>query len=177
VCGGWAIDLFLDRVTRDHEDVEIGIFRHHQDALRTHFAGWGQFKSISSWLAWEEGETLELPIHQVLFRPPGSGPPPEPWEPVPEERQFFLNDVADGLWICRRDPAVTRPVDELVLRSASGIPIVAPEIQLLYKAKHHVDKDEHDFRQTRDRLTERQRAWLEQALEIVHPGDPWLEEL
>ena len=27
VSGGWAIDLFLGRVTRDHSDIEIGIYR------------------------------------------------------------------------------------------------------------------------------------------------------
>ena len=164
-------------MTRDHEDVEIGVFRDHQQALRAHFAGWGPYKSISGWIPWEEDELLELPIHQVLFRPPRSGPPSDPWEPSPEERQFFLNEVEDGVWICRRDARVTCPVGELTLRSAGGIPIVAPEIQLLYKAKHKEDKDEHDFRETLPRLTPSRRSWLRRALEIVHPGDEWLEAL
>jgi hypothetical protein len=63
------------------------------------------------------------------------------------------------------------------VRSASGIPIVAPEIQLLYKAKHHLDKDEHDFRLTVARLSGEQCSWLRDALTIVHPDDPWLEQL
>lgn len=164
-------------MTREHEDLEIGVFRHDQHALRGRFAEWGQFKSISGWVPWEEGELLELPIHQVLFRPPGSGPPPDPWEPAPEERQFFLNEVEDGVWICRRDRAVTCRVGNLTLRSTSGIPIVAPEIQLLYKAKHKGEKDEHDFRETEPLLDSTRREWLKRALEIVHPGDPWLDAL
>ena len=71
----------------------------------------------------------------------------------------------------------SRPIGEIELRSASGIPIVAPEIQLLYKAKHHLDKDERDFRATVGRLSDERRSWLREALEIVHPGDPWLAEL
>jgi hypothetical protein len=116
-------------------------------------------------------------VHQVLARPPGSGPPPEPWEPEQDELEFFLNDVADGVWVCRRDPSVRRPVAEVQFTSASGIPTVAPEIQLLYKARHHKDKDEHDFRGAVGRMSADQRAWLQGALEVVHPGDPWLNEL
>jgi hypothetical protein len=34
VAGGWALDLFLDRVTRKHEDIEIAVFREDQFILR-----------------------------------------------------------------------------------------------------------------------------------------------
>jgi Aminoglycoside-2''-adenylyltransferase len=177
VCGGWAIDLFLDQVTREHDDLEIGILRADQDKLRDHFEGWGLYKSFEEWLPWPAGESLELPIHQVLARPPASGPPSDPWEPSPEERQFFLNEVENGVWICRRDPRVTLPFSDVFMVSAAGIPIVAPEVQLLYKAKHHLDKDQRDFERVVASLSGRQRSWLREALEIVHPGDPWLEAL
>jgi hypothetical protein len=178
VCGGWAIDLFVGEVTREHEDVEIGVVRDDQEAVRSLFAGWGLYKAVSGhWVPWEEGERLELPIHQVLARPPGSDPPGEQWEPRSWELEFFLNEVHDGVWRSRRDPRVMRPLEDVFLRSASGIPIVAPEVQLLYKAKHRRDKDEHDFRTARPLLSARQRAWLKEALEIAHPEDPWLAEL
>jgi hypothetical protein len=153
--------------------------RHDQAALWSHLREWEVFKCARPgfWDPWEEGEQLELPVHQVLARPRGSGPPPETWEPQPEEIQFFLNEVEDGVWLCRRDTRVTRPVDELTVGSASGIPIIAPETQLLYKAKHHLDKDEHDFGVTVARLSWDQRGWLRESLAIVHPGDPWLEQL
>ena len=178
VCGGWAIDLFLDDVTREHEDVEIGVFRRDQQALRAHYAGWGHFKveRAGHWDEWR-GERLELPIHQLLFRPPGAGPPPNPWEPERQERQFLLDDAEGGVWISRRDRRLRRPLAEVTVRSKSGVPIVAPEIQLLYKAKHTGDKDEHDFRLTLPRLDAAQRAWLSDALRLVHPGHRWLGAL
>jgi hypothetical protein len=126
---------------------------------------------------WEPGELLELPIHQILFRPPGAGPPPDPWEPVYQERQFFLNDVEGGIWICRRDRRITRHVREVAFRSASGIPTVAPEIQLLYKARHMGEKDEHDFRLVSSALRGGPRAWLRDALELIHPGHAWIGAL
>jgi hypothetical protein len=166
-------------VTRPHEDVEIGIFRDDQAALRSCLAGWELLKcERPGWLdPWAEDERLELPVHQVFARPPGSEPLQQPWEPGGDELQFFLNDVEEGVWVCRRDPAVRRPVAEVCTRSASGLPIVPPEIQLLYKAKHHLEKDEHDFRTALPRLSGEQREWLRASLEIVHPGDSWLERL
>jgi len=164
-------------VTREHEDLEVGVFRRDQNELQEHFSGSEQFKSLNGWLPWKQGEFLALPIHQVLFRPPGSGPPADPWEPEPQERQFFLDDVEDGVWICRRDARIKRPVEELTFRSPSGIPAVVPEIQLLYKAKHSGEKDEHDFREALPRLTDEQRSWLKRALELVHPGHGWIQSL
>jgi len=166
-------------VTRPHEDIEVGIYRADQRRLHTCLAGWELLKSErQGWLdPWEEEEWLELPVHQVFARPPGSPPLEQPWEPGEDELQFFLNDVVGDTWFCRRDAAITRPRSEIELLSESGIPIAAPEIQLLYKAKHHLDKDERDFGAAVRRLSGEQREWLRQALEIVHPGDPWLARL
>lgn len=45
VAGGWAIDLFLDRVTREHSDIEIAVLREDQLALQRHLVGW-QFTKV-----------------------------------------------------------------------------------------------------------------------------------
>jgi hypothetical protein len=166
-------------VTRPHEDLEIGIFRGDQAALRSCFAGWELLKcERPGWLdPWDEEDWLELPVHQVFARPPGSEPLQQPWEPGGDELQFFLNDVEEGVWVCRRDPSVRRPAAEVFTRSASGLPMVTAEIQLLYKAKHHLEKDEHDFQAALPRLSPEQREWLRGSLEVVHPGDPWLAPL
>jgi hypothetical protein len=178
VSGGWAIDLYLGEVTREHEDLEISIFRHHQAALHSHFAGRGLFKAEShAWLPWDEGESLELPIHQILVRPPSDPAVPDPWHPAADELQFFLNEVEGGIWLCRRDQRVTRHVREVAIRTDSGIPICAPEIQLLYKAAHPIEKNEHDFELVAPRLIGKPRVWLHEALEVVHPGHRWLEQL
>jgi hypothetical protein len=183
VSGGWAIDLFVGQVTRRHEDREIGIFRRDQRVLQAHLAGRALFKAVSGpdggeYVPWEDGEWLALPIHQILVRPAGSDPPREAWDPMPDEFEFFLNEAEDGLWRCRRDlERITRLAEEIWMRSCLGMPILVPEIQLLFKAKGHRPKDEHDFQQALGLLTAAQRAWLREALAIVHPSDPWLEAL
>ena len=70
-----------------------------------------------------------------------------------------------------------RPLAALVVASPVGLPVLAPEVQLLYKAKYHRPKDEHDFRRALPLFSAAQRAWLAQALREYHPADPWLAAL
>ena len=66
VSGGWAVDLFVGRLTREHHDVEIGAFHSDQDALRRHLARWN-FSRIRSgaWRPWAVGERIDLPEFQL----------------------------------------------------------------------------------------------------------------
>ncbi len=66
VAGGWAIDLYLEKVTRPHEDIEIAIFRRDQIALQNYLDGWVLKKAVNSMLpVWNQDECLELPIHEI----------------------------------------------------------------------------------------------------------------
>ena len=56
-----------------------------------------------------------------------------------------FEDIRDGVLHYRRDPSITLPLDEAIMRTADGIPYVAPHLQLLYKAKHARRRDEEDF--------------------------------
>jgi len=173
VSGGWAIDLFAERVTREHQDLEVGIFRRDQEALRAYLAGWDLCVAVEGpqggeWVPWPEGDRIELPIFQVRAQRP---------DHVLAEFELFMNDLSGDEWVCRRNPVITRPLDEISRRSSRGIPFLVPEIQLLYKAKRHREKDEHDFRTAVGLFTPAQREWLRQGLEIIHPGDPWLSDL
>jgi len=173
VAGGWAIDLFVGRVTREHEDLEIGIARRDQAHIHPQFSGWEVCKIVprpaeGEVVSWEEGEWLDLPIHQVLIRRKGGRP---------EEFQLFLNEIYEGLWHFRRNQAITYPAEEIKVITERGIPIIAPEIQLLYKARLHRPKDEEDFRTVVGLLDPTRHAWLRDAMEVQYPGDPWLAQL
>lgn len=74
VCGGWAIDLFLDRITRPHKDVDFVVLRRDQLVLQKHLhtKGWKLEKAIRGQLIpWEEDEWLDLPVHILWCRNPG----------------------------------------------------------------------------------------------------------
>jgi hypothetical protein len=73
---------------------------------------------------------------------------------------------------------VTRTIDELGLRSPEGIPFLAPEIQLFYKAKAPRSKDWLDFTTALPRLTHVQMRWLRDAILLAYGEDNcWLTEL
>jgi hypothetical protein len=38
--GGWALDLFLDRETRRHDDLDVALLRRDQGAPHDHLRGW-----------------------------------------------------------------------------------------------------------------------------------------
>jgi hypothetical protein len=173
VSGGWAIDLFAGQVTREHADLEVGLFRCDQERLRAHLAGCELCKAVTGpeggeWVPWGADEWLELPLFQIRAQQAGR---------EPREFEFFLNDASGEDWLCRRNAAITRPVAEISGLSITGIPFIVPEIQLLYKAKWHREKDEHDFQTALSRMSPTQRAWLKAGLEIIHPADPWLAAL
>lgn len=173
ISGGWAIDLFRGEVSREHEDLEIGIFRQDQAAIQSFLRSWNLFKAVEGpdggmWVPWPEGEWLELPIFQVLARREDTLPP---------EFEFFLNEIDHAEWRFRRNPDFRRPAADVIVTSKTGIPIIAPEIQLLYKAKGLRPKDERDFHTLRDMLEPAQRIWLRSALETNHPGHAWISAL
>ena len=169
VSGGWAIDLFLGRVTREHADIEIGIFRRDQKAIRDYLGGWTFEKADNGkWVAWAEEEELCLPIHQLKVRRAG--------EPR-GEFEFFLNERSDRHWRSRRHAGLERPLEEVWTNSFLGIPILAPEIQLLFKAKETRGKDQADFENAVQRLSSEQRRWLANGLRQNHPEHVWLKDL
>jgi aminoglycoside-2''-adenylyltransferase len=99
------------------------------------------------------------------------------------ERQLRLRafdvlfDEADGDdWVFRRNPRVRRPLREIGL-VRDGLPILAPELVLLYKAKQPGAKDEADRALLTPRLDPAGRTWLAGALRMAYPDHPWLEDL
>lgn len=170
--GGWAIDLWLGRVTRPHEDVEIAILRKDQEEIRRHLAGWSLEKVSDTpgghrTLAWREEERLELPVHEIHARQSVGDP---------RELDILLNESSRDLWMFRRDPRVTRPLSEAGI-SVARTPVLAPEIVLLFKAKAPRPRDEADFQNASAHLTPVGRRWLRDSLETAHPGHPWIANL
>lgn len=77
-------------------------------------------------------------------------------------------------WVCRRDPALRRPVAEAIEHTRDGIPYLAPELVLLFKAKHARGKDQADLARALPLLEPARRSWLGDALRLVHPGHEWI---
>ncbi len=172
VCGGWGIDLFLDRVTRPHKDIEVAILRRDQMGLQSHLAErrWTLQKVHEGQLScWLEGEFLELPVHEVRCRN---------LEFTPNCLEILLNETDGSDFLFRRDPSITLPLDKALQRAKAGLPILAPEIILLYKAKDTTcEQNADDFHNALPHLAPTARAWLRAALRRVHTDHQWLDAL
>jgi Aminoglycoside-2''-adenylyltransferase len=174
IAGGWAIDLFLGEQTRAHEDIDVQILRRDQLDVRALFQEWDIQGALpggpDAWpfWEWEAGKFLPPNVHDVWCRPSKT----DPWA-----LQLMIGDTADDQWFFRRDARIRRPLATIGDRTPTGIPYLAPEIQLLYKAKTPRPKDEDDFARTLPSLDHERRQWLAQSLAIAHPGHAWLAEL
>lgn len=113
---------------------------------------------------WEEGEQLPFGVHDVWCRRSAG----EPWA-----MQLMLNESRGPMWVYRRHREVTMDLADLVLHDPGGIPFMAPQVQLLFKAKHHRRDDDADFGAVVGRLDEESLAWLAGMLARYHPHHPW----
>ncbi|UOR10361.1 nucleotidyltransferase domain-containing protein [Halobacillus amylolyticus] len=167
VAGGWAIDLHIGEETREHEDIEVAVFRDEQTDLASLLADWDVYIAQEERRQeWDLNDPIELPIHEIhASRQDG------------EMLEVLLNERSKGRWVYRRDPNLSFPLSMMNLQSEQGIPYLNPEIVLLYKAKHTRDKDHDDFNYVFPYLNEHQKEWLKQALMHSQRTHPWLEKL
>jgi hypothetical protein len=99
------------------------------------------------------------------------------WDSVSEcwRVDVFREPWERDTWVCRRDLSIRRPLASMIERDPTGIPYLAPEIVLLFKAKHAArDKDAADFARALPLLNVRRRQWLADALRVVQPGHDWI---
>jgi len=168
IAGGWAIDLFLGRQTRPHDDTDVLIRRDDQLALQAFLSDWDLHKTQQPGLKpWPKGEFLNPGVNDVWCR----RTPDSPWS-----LQFMLLDTQDDSWVFRRDSTITGPIASLGMATDSGIPYLSPDIQLLYKARSEtVNKDDADFRNCAPLLEPEKREWLLSCLEQRLPdGHQWI---
>ncbi len=171
IAGGWALDLFLGNVTREHAGIEIAVFRDDQAALH-------QYLYLNSWTfqqvvglgnlqPWYRGDYIEPPIHELRATS----------EDEQEQVEFLLNESRGRQWRYRRNQAVTRPAERTIVRGIYNVPVLAPEIVLLYKAADPRPQDELDLRVTLDHLDETSKHWLTESLRRCHPASPFLQAI
>lgn len=166
ITAGWAVDLFVGRQTREHEDLEVAIPAAGWPAVRRRLSSL-EFVVAGAGRLWP----LEGPAFEEFFQTWGrdaSGT-----FRVDVFRDPHLGDT----WICRRDARIRRPYSTLIRTTPDGVPFMAPEVVLLFKAKHDRDKDRADLDACLTLMTDAEKAWLAHAITLVHPGHPWLATL
>jgi hypothetical protein len=167
VAAGWALDLYRGAVTRDHEDLEIAVPAGRFGLVRAALADF-DFEVVGSGRSWPLDSAAFDVMHQTWVRERGGGV---------YRLDIFREPHEGDTWICRRDRGIRLPYDQIIMTSSQGIPYLAPEIVLLFKAKHRRAKDQADFTGVLPLLSPVRRAWLAAALTRLHPGHPWIGDL
>jgi len=192
LCGGWAIDAWLGRQTRDHQDIDICVFIQDQRPLFDHLTGWqlvahGPNTPVDTNEPWD-GRRLDLPVHIHGRLDKGEALP----DGILTPQQGFSLDIQFGdrsgpHWILSPQPRIRVPLQEGVQQSPWGLPTVVPEVLLFFKATAYFGieeqmtggrfQDEPDFLALLPRLTEEQHHWLRQSIALLHQDHPWLSQL
>ncbi len=171
IAGGHAIELAAGRHIRDHADIDVLVLRRDQLTVQKLLAGWQWFAADppGSLREWEPAEILPEGVHDIWCRPTQESP----WR-----IQVMLDEAAGNDWISRRDPRIRRPISSLGCTTEDGIPYLAAEVQLFYKAKNPRAKDTFDFEAVLPALTAAQRTWLHAAIrECYGEAHAWRQHL
>jgi hypothetical protein len=170
VAGGFAIELAVGHPFRSHGDIDVLLLRRDQLVAQQVLAGWQWWAADppGSLRPWASGEVLPLGVHDIWCR----RGPDDPWRV-----QVMLDESRGQEWVSRRDPQVRRPISTLGMASGEGVPFLAPDVQLYYKAKAPRPKDEEDFDTVLPVLTDQQRRWLVDAIKQTYGPHPWIKRL
>ena len=169
IAGGWALDLFLGRQTRAHNDIEICVYRGDVERLRKHLRAWEMsIADAGSLTPLGEKEPLPKEAHELWYRERGH----ETWQ-----LEVLLEERVGDRWTYRRDPRIGAHAKDIGRFTNEGVPFIRPDIQLLYKSKGSRAVDESDLIALLPRLDAAQRATLSAWISAVDPTHRWLARL
>jgi hypothetical protein len=194
VSGGWAIDIHLNRVTRERCDLDISVpFSDRLKCIEFFLAkGWriegklaGGFKTIHKvsdyqddiryfWSFPEgvdfvseyidENGNRRIAYHRAIQR-------------KLDYIEVFFDLIEDNHFVFRRDPRVKRDENKAILER-DGVRYLAPELALLFKSNNLSEKNSLDFNAVADSLAGDALAWLIETLSLVYNNShPWLGQL
>ena len=170
LCGGWAVDAWLGRVSRDHADVDLTVWHDDQRVVYDTFRdGWllnGHDPDDDDGIAPWTGRVLGLPAHIHAYSDDG------------DNLDIQLNRRVQGSWVLSADAGMTLPVERCIAVSPWGLPTVIPPVVLFYKASETLrPHDRADFGLLAPLLSPEDRSWLREAIAALAPGHDWLTSL
>jgi hypothetical protein len=184
LCGGWAVDAWLGRVSRPHDDVDLSVFVEDQRVLYDHLRDWQLLAHDAAWEPggsdqwWDGTRHLSFPSHIHARAPERAGDVPK--DGIATVEDGFLLDIQidaqlDEAWVVSLEPEIQVPFERAIRRTPWVLPAASPEVLLFFKARELRRRDKADFEALLPLLTTEQREWLREA--ILAMGHPWVKEL
>lgn len=162
IAGGHALELALGTSWRPHDDLDIGVCRKDLGTVFQHLHDWDLHVGAAGVLAPWEGQPLSEQRHENNIWARRSTA--DPWA-----FDITVGGGNDEVWWSRRDPSVRLPWAGAVAHE-SGIPYLAPHVQLLMKSTSARPKDDLDAEMVIPELQRGQREWL---AGLLPPDHPW----
>lgn len=195
-CGGFAIELFLNRTIRKHGDIDVSAYWYDRDKIIPYMQslGWNvyemcgggiahhitdvkfQIKAKRNIFCFKDGCSLvklsphgEIDMYYLDFDHSG--------QTKLDFIEFLFNNRNADSFLYARNENISQPIKKAIL-TRDRIPYLAPELVLLYKS---TDPDREDYQLDYDsvkvEMSVEQRDWLDFALKAMNPsGHKWLEK-
>ena len=178
LCGGWSVDAWLGRTTREHQDIDVAVFQEDQAVLYALMAdripvGHDDTVDDSTQEPWA-GRWLQMPAHIHAKEPE-----------LEWDFQLCERDGTDLL--LRRAPLHVLPLERATGMTDWGVPAFTPPAIVYYKAVAPTWRDSprgepraHDIADCElllPLLDQADRRWLAEGIGSVEPGHPWLPVL
>ena len=196
ICGGHAIDLFVGRKTRPHKDLDVAAYWEDRDKLIQYMLddGWDVYEPCGKphlhkinnvnnqmriqdniWCTKLSNKTYkfteqEKDMYAVKYD--------ECEQTKLDYIEFLFKTIKDGDFLYKRNHDIKLRLEKAIL-TANDIPILAPEMVLLYKSTAANETEyQMDFDNTLSELSKEQKAWLKNSLSIMFPdGHKWLDAI
>ena len=188
ICGGFALDLFLEKDTRTHSDIDICVFEKDREKILSYmlqnnwlvyeFRGQGKVRPLEGPLSSETGRNLMCTNGKcdiVKFYPCEDDN--LLWHEffhtgIKEFNylEFLFNTTNEDYFVFDKQQEIKREISKAILFN-NDIPYLAPEIVLLYKSSRSENAEYHyDFEQTYSHMNAEQKMWIAKSLDILYPN-------
>lgn len=165
IAGGWAVDLGLRCMTREHEDIDICVYREDIQAVLDYFMNWeikvavpGEHRLVD----YVQLSDLSLPRYCLhLFR-------------GDDFLEILLTERLGDKILFRKNKDITMAMEQFALSDATGRPYVNPVWQLLFKSLAPREKDLADFMHYLPLLKAEEKRWLANGIRLMKPDSDWL---
>ncbi len=193
VCGGYAIELFLDKEIRSHGDIDISVYWKDRDEIILFMKslGWDIYEMCGNGIVHRISDVnKQLRIKRNIFCIKGNCELVR-FYPHDEIDMFYLefdqrgqtkfnfleflfNDRTETDFLYARNKKVTRALSRAIL-ARNNVPFLAPELVLLYKSTD-IERNGYqlDYKETICMMDMEQKQWLVNSLNDMYPaGHQW----
>ena len=152
LAGGYALDCYLGKTTREHEDMDIIVLRDDQLVIQEYLHNFDLFIAHKTLRKWYKGDIVDSPIQDIWVREKSTNS---------FKLQIMMVDNDEEKILFKHKSSITFSLLDFGF-SKCDMQIIKPEIQLLYKFwnKEYREKDILDLIFVLPKLARVEIDWL-----------------